>query len=168
MSIGQGRPYQTRQVETVCSYCGVGCKLTLHLRGNKIVRVSGADGAANHGFTCVKGRFGYDYVNHEDRLMKPLVRRYLLEGKSKPKHDSHAASGGNGHGPNPDMEWVETPWDQALGLVAQKWVATKQIYGGDAFATLCSARCTNEENFLAAKLTRQLMETHSVDHCARL
>ncbi len=169
MSIGKGRPYQTRQVETICSYCGVGCKLILHLNGNKIVRVSGADGAANHGFTCVKGRFGYDYVNHEDRLMKPLVRRYLLDGKPKPKHaSSHDASGGNGHGPNPDMEWVETSWDQALGLVAQKWVATKQAYGGDAFAALCSARCTNEENFLSAKLTRQLMETHNVDHCARL
>ena len=166
MSVGQGRPYQTRQVETVCSYCGVGCKLILHVRGNKIVRVSGADGAANHGFTCVKGRFGYDYVNHADRLTKPLVRRYLLDGQPKPRHAESA--GGNGHGPNPDMDWVETSWDQALDLVAHNWVATKRNHGGDAFAALCSARCTNEENFLAAKLTRQLMEAHNIDHCARL
>jgi len=171
MSVGKGRPYQTRQVETVCSYCGVGCKLILHVKGNEIIRVSGADGAANHGFTCVKGRFGYDYVNHTDRLPKPLVRRYLLEGKPKSHAGEalHATSlSGNGHTPNPDMEWVETSWDQALDLVARKWVATKQTHGREAFAALCSARCTNEENFLAAKLTRQLMETHSVDHCARL
>ncbi len=166
MSLGKGRAYQLRQVDTVCSYCGVGCKLTLHLRGNEIVNVTGADGAANHGFTCVKGRFGYDYVNHTDRLSKPLVRRYLLEDKPKPH--AHAVNTGNGHTPDPDMEWVEASWDQALGLVARKWVATKNTYGGDAFTALCSARCTNEENFLAAKLTRQLMETHSIDHCARL
>lgn len=166
MSLGKGRAYQLRQVETVCSYCGVGCKLTLHLRGNEIVKVTGADGAANHGFTCVKGRFGYDYVNHTDRLTKPLMRRYLLEDKPKPP--AHAAGAGNGHTPNPDMEWVEVSWDRALGLVAQKWVDTKKASGGDAFAALCSARCSNEENFLSAKLTRQLMETHSIDHCARL
>ena len=170
MSIGKGRPYQTRQVETICSYCGVGCKLILHIKGNEIVRVTGGDGASNHGFTCVKGRFGYDYVNHTDRLTKPLVRRYLLEGKSKPHAHTGDTGNGNGHreAPNPDMDWVQTSWEQALGLVAQKWVATKQTHGGDAFATLCSARCTNEENYLAAKLTRQLMETHSIDHCARL
>ena len=166
MSLGKGRAYQLRQVESVCSYCGVGCKLILHMRGNEIVKVTGADGAANHGFTCVKGRFGYDYVNHADRLTRPLVRRYLLDGKSKPR--GHAVSSGNGHMTDPDMEWAEASWEQALGLVARKWVETKKAYGGDAFATLCSARCTNEENFLAAKLTRQLMETHSIDHCARL
>lgn len=174
MSIGKGRAYQLRQVETICSYCGVGCKLTLHLRDNEIVKVTGGDGPANHGFTCVKGRFGHDYVNHPDRLTRPLVRRYLLEGKPKPRaaETLHATSlpspSGNGHSPDPDLEWVEASWEQALGLVAQKWVATKQTHGSDAFAALCSARCTNEENYLAAKLTRQLMETHSIDHCARL
>ena len=92
MSLGKGRAWQLRQVETICSYCGVGCKLILHVAGNEIVKVTGADGAANHGFTCVKGRFGYDYVNHTDRLTKPLVRRYLLEGKPKP----HAADAMHG------------------------------------------------------------------------
>lgn len=168
MSIGKGRPYQTRQVETVCSYCGVGCRLILHLRGNEIVRVSGGDGPTNHRFTCVKGRFGYDYVNHPDRLKKPLVRRYLLEGKPKPR--PHAAEGGNGHheADGAAMDWVEASWETALGLVAQKWTGIKHTYGGDAFASLCSARCSNEENFLMAKLTRQLLETHNIDHCARL
>ena len=168
MSLGKGRPYQLRQVETVCSYCGVGCKLTLHIRGNEIVKVTGAEGAANHGFTCVKGRFGYDYVNHRDRLTQPLVRRYLLDGKPKPKAHAERTGHDNGHTPNPDLEWVEASWDQALDIVAKQWVATKKTFGGDAFAALCSARCTNEENYLAAKLTRQLMETHNIDHCARL
>jgi formate dehydrogenase alpha subunit len=166
MSLGKGRGSQLRHVETVCSYCGVGCQLTLHVRGNEIVRVSGAPGAANHGFTCVKGRFGHDYVNHPDRLKQPLVRRYLLEGRSKPVE--HVDATGNGHSAVAGMDWVETSWDAALGLVALKLVATKQTHGGDAFGALVSARCTNEENFLAAKLTRQLMETHNVDHCARL
>ncbi len=168
MSLGKGRPYQTRQVETVCSYCGVGCKLILHLRGNEIVRVSGGNGPANHGFTCVKGRFGYDYVNHADRLKKPLVRRYLLEGKPKPR--PHAPESGNGHheAAGADLDWVETSWEEALGVVARQWIAIKRTFGGDAFTALCSARCSNEENFLTAKLTRQLMETHNIDHCARL
>ena len=166
LSIGKGRPWQLKQFETVCSYCGVGCKLNLHVRDNQIVKVTGAQGAANHSFTCVKGRFGYDYVNHPDRLSKPLVRRYLLEGKPKPA--SHATRGGSGHAPDPDAEFVETTWEQALSLVTEKWADIKHRHGGDAFAALASARCTNEENYLVQKLARQVLETHNVDHCARL
>ncbi len=170
-SIGKGRPWQFKQTQTVCSYCGVGCQLVLSTRNNEIVKVTGANGPSNHGFTCVKGRFGYDYVNHADRLSKPLVRRYLLEDKPKPKphiggngHDN----GHNGHSPNPDMELVEVSWDTALDLAAKKLAQTKEMHGGDAFAALCSARCTNEENFLVMKLARQVLQTHNIDHCARL
>jgi predicted molibdopterin-dependent oxidoreductase YjgC len=170
-SIGKGRAYQLRQVETVCSYCGVGCKVILHVKGNEIVKVTGADGAANHSFTCVKGRFGYDYVNHADRLQRPLMRRYLVEGGAKPS--LHRPNNGNGQGdysrtPNPAADWVEVSWDQALDTVARKLAQTKEAHGGDAFAALCSARCTNEENFLMMKLTRQVLQTHNIDHCARL
>jgi len=165
-SIGKGRAYQLKQVETVCSYCGVGCKITLHVKGNEIVKVTGANGAANHGFTCVKGRFGYDYVNHADRLRKPLMRRYLVEGGEKPS--LHQPKNENGREPNPAADWVEVSWDQALDTVARKLAQTKEAHGGDAFAALCSARCTNEENFLMMKLARQVLQTHNIDHCARL
>jgi len=165
-SIGKGRAYQLKQVETVCSYCGVGCKITLHVKGNEIVKVTGANGAANHGFTCVKGRFGYDYVNHADRLRKPLMRRYLVEGGEKPS--LHQPNNGNGREPNPAADWIEVSWDQALDTVARKLAQTKETHGGDAFAALCSARCTNEENFLMMKLARQVLQTHNIDHCARL
>jgi predicted molibdopterin-dependent oxidoreductase YjgC len=168
-SIGKGRPWQLKKVRTTCSYCGVGCQLDLHVKGGpieEIVRVTGADGAANHGFTCVKGRFGHDYVTHPDRLKQPLVRRYLLEGKPKPK--PVRPSNGGGRDSDPDGDWVQVPWDQALDLVAAKWASVKKDDGGDAFAALCSARCTNEENYLVQKLTRQVMQTHNIDHCARL
>ncbi len=169
MSLGKGRSWQLKKVETTCSYCGVGCQLNLHVRDNHIVRVTGANGPANHGFLCVKGRFGYDYVNHPDRLSKPLVRRYLLEGGSK----SQIAEGGNGGSGNSHElrnthhDFVETDWDTALNLVARKLADVKQQHGGDAIATLASARCTNEENFLLMKLARQVMQTHNIDHCAR-
>ena len=94
MSLGKGRAWQLTKVETTCSYCGVGCRLNLHVRGNEIVKVTAADGPANHGFTCVKGRFGYDYVNHRDRLSRPLVRKYLLEGGSVCKSADRRVSGG--------------------------------------------------------------------------
>lgn len=168
MSLGKGRAWQLKKVETTCSYCGVGCRLNLHVRNNEVVKVTGADGPANHDFTCVKGRFGYDYVNHADRLSRPLVRRYLLDGGTKDEgrktNDQYSSSFVLG----PSSDFVETDWDTALNLVARKFAAVKQTHGGDAFATLTSARCTNEENFLLMKLARQVMQTHNVDHCARL
>jgi formate dehydrogenase alpha subunit len=173
MSLGKGRAWQLDKVETTCSYCGVGCRINLHVRDNHIVKVTGANGPANHGFTCVKGRFGYDYVNHPDRLSRPLVRRYLLEGGTKPISDFgfwiSDSDGGNGHGlRNTQYDFVETDWDTALDLVARKFAEVKQTHGGDAFAALASARCTNEENYLIMKLARQVMQTHNIDHCARL
>jgi len=169
MSLGKGRAWQLQKTETTCSYCGVGCRLNLHVRNNEIVKVTAADGPANHGFSCVKGRFGYDYVNHADRLSRPLVRRYLLEGGSK-TDDRRQTTDDNGSSVvgSRSSDLVETDWDTALNLVACKFAETKQTHGADAFAALASARCTNEENFLIMKLARQVMQTHNVDHCARL
>ena len=169
MSLGTGRPWQVKKVRTVCSYCGVGCQLELHVRDNKIVKVEGVwDGPANHGFTCVKGRFGYDYVNHPDRLTKPKVRRYLLEDGGPLRETD---DGGNlipSSVLRRSSEWVEVDWDTALDIVAKKLRATRDTHGGDSIGILTSAKCTNEENYLMNKLTRQVIGTNNIDHCARL
>jgi len=128
-----------REVQTVCSYCGVGCSLFLGVRGNTVVDVRGDRASpVNQGSLCVKGRFGYEFVNHPERLTKPLIKR--------------------------DGTFVEATWDEALDLVAARLWAHR----GDEFAGLTSARCTNEENYLFQKFTRAVMGTHNIDHCARL
>jgi predicted molibdopterin-dependent oxidoreductase YjgC len=154
LSIGQGRAWQVERTQTVCSYCGVGCQLILEVRDNRIVKVESAwEGPANHGWTCVKGRFGYDYVHHPDRLTRPRVRRYLLEGTLRP----------------PDRgEWVEVDWDTALKITACKLREARDRHGSDSVGVLTSAKCTNEENYLMNKFARQVIGTHNIDHCARL
>jgi len=129
----------SREVKTTCPYCGVGCSFYLGIRGQKLVSTRGdIDSPVNKGSLCVKGRFGFDFVNNPDRLTVPLVKK-------------------NG-------EFVETGWKETLDLVAQKL----SHYHGDEFATLSSAKCTNEENYLLQKFTRAVMGTNNIDHCARL
>ncbi len=133
----------TGSTRTICSYCGVGCGLILQTRGQLIIGALGDhDNPVSRGRTCVKGRFGYDYVNHPDRLTSPLIKR---EGR-----------------------FVEASWDEALELAASKLVDIKQKHGGDAVAVLSSAKCTNEENYLMQKFTRAVLGTNNIDHCARL
>jgi predicted molibdopterin-dependent oxidoreductase YjgC len=164
LSLGAGRPWQTRQVQTTCPYCGVGCQLVLEVRDNQIVKVDSAwDGPSNHGWTCVKGRFGYDFVQHPDRLKTPRVRRYLVDGKKKPapgKRDPEKSG-------NP-WEWVDVDWDTALEITAEKMVEARDGSGPDSLGFLTSAKCLNEENYLMNKLARQAIGTNSIDHCARL
>lgn len=127
------------EVKTICSYCGVGCGIILGVREGIIVNARGdPDNPVNKGRLCVKGRFGYHYVNHSERLKTPLIRK-------------------NG-------KFVEASWEEALDLVASKLAACK----GDCFAFIASAKCTNEENYLAQKFTRAVMRTNNIDHCARL
>lgn len=133
----------TAETSTICPYCGVGCKLVLETRGQTITGVRGDPaGPANHGQTCVKGRYGLDFVNHADRLVHPMIRR-----------------GGT---------LVEATWDEALDTVADRLVDIAQREGPDALAFLSSAKCTNEENYLLQKLSRGVFGTNNVDHCARL
>ena len=128
-----------REVKTVCSYCGVGCSIYLGVRDDLIVSVRGdEESPVNKGNLCVKGRFGYEFINHPKRLTSPLIKR-------------------NG-------EFVEVTWDEALDLVATKLAG----YKGNQFATIASARCTNEENYVIQKFTRAVMDTNNIDHCARL
>jgi formate dehydrogenase major subunit/formate dehydrogenase alpha subunit len=143
------------QVVTTCGYCGVGCNFNIEVKDEKIIRVtSNPEAPVNGMHLCVKGRYGYDFVHHPDRLKKPLVRKYLLEGKPRV---------GKERG-----EWAEVDWDTALNIVARKFVQIKQETGPSSVGLLTSAKCTNEENYLMQKFARQVVGTHNVDHCARL
>jgi formate dehydrogenase major subunit len=129
----------THQVKTVCPFCGCGCGLLLGVRDNRIVSSKGdLRSPVNKGRLCVKGRFGYKFINHPDRLTVPLIKK-------------------NG-------KFAEATWEDALDLIANKLAN----YKGDQFATIASARCTNEENYLIQKFTRVVMGTNNIDHCARL
>ena len=145
-----------KKVLTTCSFCGVGCQFDLNIVDDQVVRVtSNPQAPANGLHMCVKGRFGYSYIHHPDRLTKPMVREYLLEGRSKPKGDDL--------GP-----WVKVDWDTALDLSARKLAFARDTYGPDSVGVLSSAKCTNEENYLMNKFARQVIGTNNIDHCARL
>ncbi|MDI9566980.1 MAG: formate dehydrogenase subunit alpha [Brevefilum fermentans] len=143
-------------VTTTCNYCGVGCQFDLNVIDDRVVRVTSNPAAPANGMhLCVKGRFGFSYVHHDDRLTKPLVREYLLKGEARPSKADR--------GP-----WVETSWDTALDIVAEKLATARDTYGPDSVGVLSSAKCTNEENYLMNKFGRQVIGTNNVDHCARL
>jgi len=138
-----GRPWETKKVQSVCSYCGVGCRVNLHVKDNEIIKVTGVEEVPpNFGSLCVKGRFGYDFINHPDRLTTPLIKE-------------------NG-------SFRKSSWDEALALVAGKLNEIKSNYGPDAIGLFSSAKITNEENYIAQKFARTALGTNNVDHCARL
>ena len=136
------RSWQVEKVQTTCTYCGVGCQIEYAVKDGVIVDAKGADGPSNHGLLCVKGRYAYDFVNHKDRLKVPLVRK--------------------------DGVLVESTWEEALGVVANKILEIKEQYGPDAIAGFSSARTVNEDNYLFQKFLRAAVGTNNVDHCARL
>ncbi|HWP34246.1 MAG TPA: formate dehydrogenase subunit alpha [Thermodesulfobacteriota bacterium] len=147
---------QTVKTDSVCPYCGVGCQLTYETVGNTIVRVRGkADGPANLGRLCVKGRYGFDYVQHKDRLTVPLVRR-----PDAPKTPELPA--------DPRRLFREASWDEALELAARRLREIRDRYGPSALAGFGSAKCTNEEAYLFQKFVRAGWGTNNVDHCTRL
>jgi formate dehydrogenase (NADP+) alpha subunit len=144
-----------REVKTICPYCGVGCSMYVGVRGQKIVRVRGArENAVNQGSLCVKGRFGLDFVNHPDRLTKPLLRR---EGVPKRARLDE-----------PRSAFREAAWEEAVDAVAEGLSRAKSRFGSDALAVLSSAKCTNEDNYVVQKFARAVLGTNNVDHCARL
>lgn len=132
-----------KKVRTTCGYCGVGCQLHLHVKDDKVVKVSGAEGVPpNHGSLCVKGRFGFDFIHSPERLTQPLIKR-------------------NG-------VFHEADWEEALDVVSKKLASIKDQYGNDSLGVLASARITNEDNYIAQKFARAVLKTNNVDHCARL
>jgi predicted molibdopterin-dependent oxidoreductase YjgC len=141
-----------REVKTICPYCGVGCSIYLGIRGNEIVSVRGdRESPVNKGGLCIKGRFGFDFVNHPDRLTKPLIRKEDIKVNGNFK----------------DI-FREATWDEAIGLVAKRLTGIKAQHGSDSLGVLSSAKFTNEENYLVQKFARAVIGTNNVDHCARL
>lgn len=139
----KGRSWEFSKVTTTCPYCGTGCQFDLNIKDEKIVKVTPCwEAPANQGRLCVKGKFGLDFVNREDRLKVPLIRK-------------------NG-------ELQETGWEEALDLVARKLNEIKEKDGPDSIGGLCSAKCTNEDNYIFQKFMRAVVGTNNVDHCARL
>jgi formate dehydrogenase major subunit len=151
-----------REVESVCPYCGVGCQLTYKIRDDHIVAVEGKDGPANHNRLCVKGRFGFDYVHHPDRLTEPLIRK---DGVGKDDVAIDPA--------NPLTHFRVASWEEALdraaeGLKRIRDRATEQGGGRAALAGFGSAKGSNEEAYLFQKLVRTGFGNNNVDHCTRL
>ena len=130
---------------TTCPYCGVGCQMDLHIKGQQIYRVEAPfDSAPNYGNLCVKGRFGLDFATHPRRLKTPLIR----DGKR-----------GN---------FRPASWDEALDYVAEWLTKIVKVHGGDSIASYACAKATNEDNYVFQKWIRAVMKTNNVDHCARL
>jgi len=175
MSMGSGEP--DKLVTTTCAYCGVGCQFDLNVKDGKVSRVTSNPHAPVNGMAlCVKGRYAYDYIHHPDRVLKPRVRKYLLEEKSKKEcREQRVESSGAVTNPlvsNPPVpnlwDWVDVEWDVALDIVAQKLGNNRDEFGADSIGLLTSAKCLNEENYLMNKLARQVIGTNNIDHCARL
>ncbi|MGB3210648.1 MAG: formate dehydrogenase subunit alpha [Desulforhopalus sp.] len=132
-----------KRVQTTCPYCGVGCQLELLVQDDRIVRSNGVEGVSpNDGRLCVKGRFGYDFVHHKDRLTTPLIKK-------------------NG-------KFVRASWDEALALIADRFTSIKAAHGSQALAGYASAKCTNEENYIFQKFIRIAFGNNNVDYCTRL
>ena len=141
------REVRTKKTKTVCTYCGVGCSFDIWTKGEggerHILKVEPSQGAANDISTCVKGKFGWDYVNSPDRLQKPLIRN---------------SDGGT---------FREASWEEALTLIGEKFGAIKAEHGPDSLGFISSSKCTNEENYLMQKLARAVVGTNNVDNCSR-
>ena len=149
-----------RTVESLCPYCGVGCQLTFEIENDRLLAVAGRDGPANHNRLCVKGRFGFDYVHHPNRLTTPMIRK-----PGMPKRADDAV--------DPADPWTHfrpATWDEALTAAARGFVRirNRDPNGGQALAGFGSAKGSNEEAYLFQKLVRSGFGTNNVDHCTRL
>ncbi len=147
-----------RQVESLCPYCGVGCQLTYNIENDRILYVSGRDGPANHQRLCVKGRFGFDYAAHPNRLTRPLIRK---AGVPKDANDQVDPA-------NPFTHFREATWDEALDVAAQGFARIRDAQGPRSLAGFGSAKGSNEEAYLFQKLVRTGFGSNNVDHCTRL
>ncbi|MGH8851201.1 MAG: formate dehydrogenase subunit alpha [Casimicrobiaceae bacterium] len=145
-------------VPSVCPYCGVGCQLNYHVKDNEILRVEGRDGPANHERLCVKGRYGYDYVHHRQRLTRPLIRKAGIAKTADFVMDPS----------DPLAVFREASWEEALEFAGGTLKRIRDELGGHALAGFGSAKGSNEEAYLFQKLVRTGFGSNNVDHCTRL
>ena len=132
-------------VVTTCAYCGVGCAFKAELQGNEVVRMSPyKDGQANHGHSCVKGRFAWGYATHKDRILKPMIRAKITD------------------------PWREVTWEEAIHYTASEFKRIQAAYGRDSIGGITSSRCTNEETYIVQKMIRAAFGNNNVDTCARV
>jgi formate dehydrogenase major subunit len=155
---GVGHPEVDRKVASVCPYCGVGCQITYHVKDDRIRYVTGRNGPANENRLCVKGRFGFDYVGHKDRLTRPLIRK---AGAAKLVDDDIDPA-------NPSTHFREASWEEALDVAAAGLRRIRDRDGAEGLAGFGSAKGSNEEAYLVQKLIRTGFGTNNVDHCTRL
>jgi formate dehydrogenase major subunit len=133
------------KVTTTCAYCGVGCSFDAEMKGEEVVRMTpNKDGGANHGHSCVKGRFAWGYATHQDRITTPMIRKSI--------HD----------------EWQQVGWDEAIAYAASEIQRIQAKYGKDSVGGITSSRCTNEEVYVTQKLIRAVFGNNNVDTCARV
>jgi len=141
--VDHGQP--ERSVKTTCAYCGVGCSFVAEMRGDQVVRMTpDKDGQANHGHSCVKGRFAWGYSTHRDRVLDPLIRDSI------------------------DEPWRKVSWDEAIQYTAKRFKEIQAEHGRKSIGGITSSRCTNEEVFVVQKLVRAAMGNNNVDTCARV
>ena len=151
-----------KKIDSVCPFCGVGCLLTYNVKDNRIVSVEGRDGPANHKRLCVKGRFGFDYIQHPQRLTVPLIRKAGV-----PK-DPEAIQHLNRNAAQWSDVFREATWEEALAFGAGKLKQLRDQHGPKSLAGLGSAKGSNEEAYLFQKLVRTGFGSNNVDHCTRL
>jgi len=151
-----------QKVDSVCPFCGVGCLLTYKVKDNKIVSVEGRDGPANHSRLCVKGRFGFDYIQHPQRLTTPLIRKLGV-----PK-DPALIQQLNRNAADWSAVFREATWEEALALGAGKLKQLRDAFGPKSLAGFGSAKGSNEEAYLFQKLVRTGFGSNNVDHCTRM
>ena len=151
-----------KKVDSVCPFCGVGCLLTYNVKDNKIISVDGRNGPANHNRLCVKGRFGFDYIHHPQRLTVPLIRK-----PGVPK-DPESINQLNRNAADWSAVFREASWEEALALSAAKLKQLRDSFGNKSLAGFGSAKGSNEEAYLFQKLVRTGFGSNNVDHCTRL
>jgi formate dehydrogenase major subunit len=146
------------KVASVCPYCGVGCQINYYVKDDRIIHVEGRNGPSNNGRLCVKGRFGFDYVSHPDRLTRPMIR---LEHVPKRPDDNFDPA-------NPWTHFREATWQEALDKAANGLIRLREEQGPKSLAGFGSAKGSNEEAYLFQKLVRTGFGSNNVDHCTRL